>query len=116
MTNEIDVVHRLEAHHAGQPAVLLIAPEHDAGGDLAIELVARHVGLVPSIGLDHATIGLSGGVDDRKDRCTIVVTAGSDAGHETNRLGWHRLQWQRPGRCVLNAIAAGAAAQAIAAL
>jgi hypothetical protein len=50
VTNEIDVAHRLEAHHACQPAVLLITPEHDTGGDLAIELVPRHVGLVPPIG------------------------------------------------------------------
>src|SRR5262249_13863224 len=64
MTNEIDIAHRLDAHHPGQPPVLLIAPEGDTGSDLAIKLVPRHVGLVPPIGRDHTTIGLGSGVDD----------------------------------------------------
>src|SRR5215472_5891599 len=82
VTDKIDVADRLETHHACQPAVLFVAPKHDAGGDLAIELVLRHVGLVPSIGRDHATIGFGGTVDDREDGFPIVVTAGADASHE----------------------------------
>src|SRR5215472_15888147 len=83
VTDKIDVADRLETHHTCQPAVLFIAPEHDAGGDLAIELVLRHVGLVPAIGRDHATISLGGSVDDREDGLPMVVTAGADAGHES---------------------------------
>ena len=40
LTNEIDVAHRLDAHHARQPAAFLIAPEHGAGGDLAVQCAA----------------------------------------------------------------------------
>jgi hypothetical protein len=82
VTNEIDIVYRLETHHACQPAVLLIAPEHYAGGDLAVEFVPRHVGLMPPIGRDHATISLGGSVDDCQDRLPTVVTAAVDFGHE----------------------------------
>ena len=97
VTNEIDVAHRLEAHHACQLAVLLIAPERDTGGDLASELVPRHVGLVPPIGRDHTTIGLSGGVDDREDGRAIVVMAGAEVlADETNRrLRRRPVEWQR---------------------
>jgi len=73
---------RLETHHACQLAVRFITPEHDASGDLAIELVLRHVGLMPPIGRDHATISLGGSVDDRHDGFPIVVAAGADASHE----------------------------------
>ena len=73
---------RLETHHACQLAVRFITPEHDASGDLAIELVLRHVGLMPPIGRDHATISLGGSVDDRDDGFPIIVTAAADASHE----------------------------------
>src|SRR5258708_19546049 len=64
VTDQIDVAHRLDAHHADQFALSLIAPEFDSGGDLAVELLQGHIGLVPTIGRDYAAIGLSGGVDD----------------------------------------------------
>ena len=47
--DQVDVTDRLDAHDAEQRAVLLVAPEHDARGDLAIELVEIHVRLVPAI-------------------------------------------------------------------
>src|SRR6202030_1596040 len=43
VTNEIDVTNRLDAHHTCEAAVFLIAPEHDTSGDLAIELLPRHL-------------------------------------------------------------------------
>ena len=76
VTNEIDVTNRLDAHHTCKAAVFLLAPEYDASGDLAIELLPRHVGLVPAIGRDHTTISFGRGVDDRKDGCPIVVLGG----------------------------------------
>ena len=39
-----------------------IAPEGDAGGELAVEFLARHVRLVPAVGGDHAAIGFSRGM------------------------------------------------------
>src|SRR5689334_19056885 len=75
VTNEIDIANRLNTHHAYKAAVFFIAPEHHAGLDLAVELVRRHVGFVPPIGWDHATIGLGSRVDDREDGRAIVITA-----------------------------------------
>jgi len=59
--NEIDVAHRLQAHQAREPLICFIAPEHDTGGYLIVELVPRHVRLVPPIGRDHTPISLGGG-------------------------------------------------------
>ena len=80
VTNEIDVAHRLKSHHADEPALLLIAPERYAGGDLLIELRRWHVGNVPSIGGDHPAIGFGSSIDDREDRRTLAGVAGTDAG------------------------------------
>src|SRR5919109_609999 len=71
----------LDAHYAKQLAVALVPPEHNSGGDLAVELVRRHVGLVPAIGRDHAAIGLGGGVDDCEDRLTLIISAAADGRH-----------------------------------
>src|SRR5262249_43920739 len=91
VTDEIDVTHRLGAHDAEQPVVLLMPPEHDPGGDLAIELVARHVGLVPAVGRDHPAVGLSGGVDDREYGGALVATTGADHAHDAILLSdWYR--------------------------
>jgi hypothetical protein len=84
VTNEIDVAHRLVAHHADQRPVLLIAPEHDSGGDLGIELVLRHVGFVPPVGRDYSAISLSGSVDDCEDGGALVITTAADVAHEAN--------------------------------
>ena len=67
--------HRLDAHDAEELAVVLVAPEAHARGDLAVELVRAHVRLVPAVRRDHAAVGLRGGVDDRQDRLALVVAA-----------------------------------------
>src|SRR6202022_4657096 len=61
-----------------------MAPERDSGGDLAIELVQRHIGLVPLVGRDHTAIGLSGSIDDREDGRALVITTGADVAHDAN--------------------------------
>jgi hypothetical protein len=81
VADQLEVPDVLDAHDPGQLAVDLVAPEHDPGGDLGIELVRGHVRLVPAIGRDHAVIGLGGGVDDREDRLAFVVPAGTDVSH-----------------------------------
>jgi hypothetical protein len=55
-----------------------MAPEHDSGGDLAIELGLRRAGLVPPVDRDHGTIGLGGRVHDGEDGRAIVITAEAD--------------------------------------
>src|SRR5262249_11198877 len=82
VTDEIGAVYRLEAHHACQLTVILAAPKRDTGGDLAIQLIPRHVGLMPPVGRDHTTISLGGGVDNCKDRLPGIVRAVADFGHE----------------------------------
>src|SRR5262249_47866282 len=81
VTDEIDIAYRLKSHHAGEPAALLVAPEHDASRDFAVELVPRHGGFMPSIGRDDAAIGFGGGVDDREDCGAIIVMARADRAH-----------------------------------
>jgi hypothetical protein len=46
------------------------------------ELSRRHVGLVPSIGRDHAAIDLGRGIDDREDPSAFVVTTAADVAHD----------------------------------
>jgi hypothetical protein len=58
--------------------------EDDAGTDLAVELVGRHVWLAPAVGGDDAPVGLGGGVDNREDRRALVVAAGPDGRHGAN--------------------------------
>ena len=48
MADQLDVAHRLDAHHADQRAVGLIAPETPAAISPS-RLASRHVGLMPAI-------------------------------------------------------------------
>src|SRR5258708_5108118 len=82
VTDQIDVAHRLDAHHTDQFALSLIAPEFDSSGDLAVELLQGHIGFVPAIGRDYAAIGLGGGVDDGEDGPAFVVATGADVAHD----------------------------------
>ena len=81
VADQVDVAHGLDAHDAQQRAVGLVAPERHPGGDLAVELVRRHVRLVPAIGGDHSAIRLGGLVHDREDRGALVVAAGANVAH-----------------------------------
>src|SRR6185312_15646591 len=78
VANEVDVAFRLQAHDAGQTAVLLITPELHPGGEFAVEFSARHVRLVPPVGRDHAAIGFGGSIYDGNNRGAIAVAAGAD--------------------------------------
>ena len=69
--DQVHLAAGLDAHHAEQLAVRLVAPEDDAVGDLALDLGNGHVGLVPAVGGDDAAVGLGGGVDDRGDRLAL---------------------------------------------
>src|SRR5256885_7274288 len=42
--------------------------EDDSVANFLLQLVERHVGLVPAVGGDDAFVGLRGVVDDREDR------------------------------------------------
>jgi hypothetical protein len=57
----------------------LVAPEHDAGGAFAVELVARHVRLAPAVGRNHTAIGLGGGIDDGKNVVALVIATWADS-------------------------------------
>ena len=78
VADQVDVVHGLDSHHADQLAVGLVPPELHAGFDLAVELLARHIRLVPAVARDHAAIGLGRGIHDPEDRLTLVLTAETD--------------------------------------
>jgi hypothetical protein len=65
--------------YALEPSVALVSPERDTGRQLAVELVAAHVRVVPAVRRDHPAVGLGGVVDDLEDRMAVVVTAAADA-------------------------------------
>ena len=85
MADQVDVAERLDPDHPDELAVLLPAPELDARGDLAIQLLRGHVRLVPAIGGDDAAIRLGGRIHDREDGLGLVVTARAD-GHRAATL------------------------------
>src|SRR5262249_12505807 len=82
VTNEIDVAHRLEAHHADELVVELISPQDNSGSNLAIELGGGHVGLMPPVRRDHTPIGQCRGVNDREHVLAIAVMAEANVAHE----------------------------------
>ena len=101
VADQVHVAHRLDAHDRHQLAAGLVAPERDSGGDLALELVQRHVRLVPAVGRDHAAVCLGGGVDDRGDRRALVIPAGADGAvrHGAGR-SWRQRQTRLPASSV----------------
>jgi hypothetical protein len=81
VADQVDVLDGLDPDDPDERARLLVAPEPHAGGDLALELVHGHVGLVPAVGGDHPAVCLGRRVDDREDRLDVVVAAAADAPH-----------------------------------
>src|SRR5216683_6752803 len=81
MADQIDVAHRLDAHHADQRVILFDTPEGDPGSDLGIELAGRHVRLMPAFGGNDATIGLRRSIDDRENGDTLVDATEADVAH-----------------------------------
>ena len=69
--HERHVVDVLDAHHADQTAAVKRAPEAHAGGDLATQLVGRHVGLVVAVGGNDAGVGGRGRVHNRDHRVEV---------------------------------------------
>src|SRR5258708_33376523 len=84
VTYQINIAHRLNAHDADQGTIILAAPERHAGGDLAVQLALRHIGIVPSIGRDHAAIGFGRSIDYREDHRPIILATGSDRAHRAS--------------------------------
>src|SRR6267154_5144455 len=82
VSDEIDVPHRLDAHHAYEHAIRRMAPERNSGGYLAVEFVQRHVGYMPAIGRDHAAIGFGCSIDNRQHGVAIVVAARANDVHD----------------------------------
>src|SRR5260370_2729334 len=87
VTDQIDVAHRLDAHHTDQFALSLIAPEFDSSGDLAVELLQGHVGFVPAIARDYAPTGPGGGVDDGADGPIFGSATEADVAHNGEGAG-----------------------------
>ena len=80
VTDEVDIQLRLDSHHADQFPVDVDSPERDARGDIAEQLLVGHVGLMPSVGRNHAAIGFRGRVHDRQDRRDVFFIAAADVG------------------------------------
>lgn len=72
------ILHILDAHDADQFAIFLVAPEPNPTLDLMAKLVSGHVGIVPAVWRDDATVGFCCLVDDRVDRVDVIVVAGAD--------------------------------------
>ena len=79
VSSERDVGHVLQPHDTEHTSVASKAEKFHAGPHFGKKLFARHVGLVPAVGGNHAAIGDRGVVDDGADRFGIL-----------NRLGYLR--------------------------
>lgn len=79
VSDEGDVAPVLDAHDAGENGVILAAIEKDAVVDLAGDLRAGHVGLVPAVVGYDAFVGPGRIVDDVEDGVEIPI--GADAYH-----------------------------------
>src|SRR5437773_3403284 len=97
VSNEVDVAHVLDSHHADQFSVDFVAPEPDAIGDLVIELLDGHVRLMPVVMWDRFTIRLSSLIHDRENPIALIAAAKSNLRHPTKR--------RRPNRRVIAMIA-----------
>lgn len=93
VSDEHDILHRLDAHNAEQRAVPLVAEEAHIGSDLGVEIGKRHVGIVPAVRRDDAAIGLGRVVDDGADSLAI----GGGAGPDKFVFSAHRLFARRLG-------------------
>jgi hypothetical protein len=73
MADQVNIAHWLDTHDPDQRAADFITPGADAGGDLALQLVHRHVRVMPAIvGYDPA-IGFGSGIDDRENCGPLVI-------------------------------------------
>jgi hypothetical protein len=88
MSNQVDIAHGLNAHHADEPTVLQVTPELNAGARLGTELRRRHVGLVPTVRRDDAAVSLSRSIDDAQDERRLILAAlAQHAGHLSRAAG-----------------------------
>src|SRR5271157_876622 len=78
MADQRDVFHRLNAHHAGQLAILFETPELHALAHLVAQFLPRHVGFLPAVRWNYALIGLRGVVDDLPDLLEFIYLASPD--------------------------------------
>src|SRR6516165_3700169 len=76
VADEGGMAHLLKSHDADYGVRLIPTPEVDPGGDLGSEIRSRHVGFMPTIGRDSASVGSCRLVDDRLDHGNISVGAG----------------------------------------
>ena len=80
MTDESDVAHVLQAHHAGENPFILPTVELNAACDFGKKLRAVHVWLVPAVCGNDSAVSGGGVVDDRVDGGDVVLGAGADQG------------------------------------
>src|SRR5262245_9054425 len=78
VTDQIDLLHGLKSHDADKLALHFIAPEHDSAGDFFVELLPRHVGLVPAVSRNDAAVSFRGSVDDCENEIALVVATKAD--------------------------------------
>src|SRR5713226_6392910 len=88
VADELHLAAVLDPHHAYQLAALLVPPETDALADFLLQVVHRHVRLVPPIGGDDSLVGLRRIVDDPVQGRKVLLVAGADHRSSTlTRLG-----------------------------
>src|SRR5262245_60186380 len=81
MANEINVEHGLQSHHAKEASPSCMPPEQHASGNLVVELLPPHVGLVPSVGRDDTAVGIGRSIHDGQYGSALVVTTEPDVAH-----------------------------------
>jgi hypothetical protein len=81
MADQVDIPHRLDAHHPDQNVVDFISPGCDACRHFGFKLAERHVRLMPTIVRYHPAVSVGRGVDDLQDDRAFVRTTEANLGH-----------------------------------
>ena len=81
VTDQLDIAHLLNPHHADERAVGLVPPERHSSREFAIQLVRRHIRVGQEALRDDPTVGLGCGVNDPEDARTLEFATGPNGAH-----------------------------------
>src|SRR5271166_2184132 len=78
VSNQGHVLHRLNAHHAGQRASVLVAPKPNAVVNLMLQFLARRIRFGPAICGDDSFVSSRAIINDRPNQLKIAVVTWAD--------------------------------------
>src|SRR5580698_7100282 len=81
MADEINIAYWLNTHHADYVALAVIGPKGDSRGNFRIQLQQTHIGVVPSIGWNDASVGFGRCIDNLRNYQAFVFAARADRVH-----------------------------------